>query len=336
MIKSKHLALLTLSGLFAMFLTSCGDDTNEVTPQITADFSSTVTSTSAGESITFSDNSEGNINSWSWEFEGGTPSTSSSANPSVVYAKEGTYQVKLTISDGNQSKELVQDNFITISHAVPSGLAARYSFSNHVKDAGTNALDGSIVQPLNSSTGPIFTTDRFGTANQAIEFRGSGGVIVADNASLDFTTDFSASFWMKQNKLSKRQWRTFFSKGGSGNESYAFFAHSSDYYHPVVNVDAGRKHLNTTNQTELFSDSWVHVVVTFEDGVIKIYQNNLLIHTGDIDATNANTTLVTNNSELHIGHRNQGDGFIGSMDELRFYNRTLSTDDINKIYQSEK
>ena len=50
-----------------------------------------------------------------WEFEGGTPATSSTASQSVSYANPGTFNVKLTSSNDQGSNSLNKNDHITIS-----------------------------------------------------------------------------------------------------------------------------------------------------------------------------------------------------------------------------
>ena len=49
--------------------------------------------------ITFKDNSTGEPTAWSWSFQGGTPATSTSKTPAVIYNSPGTYNVTLTASN---------------------------------------------------------------------------------------------------------------------------------------------------------------------------------------------------------------------------------------------
>lgn len=66
---------------------------------LTADFTANMTSVSIGGTVQFTDASWGaQINSWEWEFEGGTPATSTERNPSVTYNEEGSYGVRLTVT----------------------------------------------------------------------------------------------------------------------------------------------------------------------------------------------------------------------------------------------
>ncbi|MDR0364668.1 MAG: M28 family peptidase [Bacteroidales bacterium] len=52
-----------------------------------------------GESISFKDISENEPDTWAWYFEGGEPNASDQQHPTVVYNVQGTFNVKLTVSN---------------------------------------------------------------------------------------------------------------------------------------------------------------------------------------------------------------------------------------------
>ena len=71
-------------------------------------FSASATKVSLGSSISFTDASYGDIVSWNWAFEGGTPSSSTAHNPS------GT----LTITDAQGNSEtLIKENYIHVTES---------------------------------------------------------------------------------------------------------------------------------------------------------------------------------------------------------------------------
>ncbi|MBN1340314.1 MAG: T9SS type A sorting domain-containing protein [Bacteroidales bacterium] len=84
---------------------------------IQANFTANQTGICAGESVQFSDNSFGNITSWSWEFPGGSPAASIEENPVVEYASEGEFDVTLTVSDGTNTHSVTKPGFISVSVA---------------------------------------------------------------------------------------------------------------------------------------------------------------------------------------------------------------------------
>lgn len=81
-----------------------------------ANFSATATEITLGASTNFSDGSFGDVVSWNWTFEGGTPSTSTLQNPSgITYSQTGDFSVTLTVTDANgNSQTLSRENYIRV------------------------------------------------------------------------------------------------------------------------------------------------------------------------------------------------------------------------------
>ena len=67
-----------------------------------------------GDTVSFTDQSYGNVISWDWTFEGGTPPTSTLQSPTVTYNTTGTFDVQLIISDGLVFDTLLKVDFITV------------------------------------------------------------------------------------------------------------------------------------------------------------------------------------------------------------------------------
>ncbi len=83
-------------------------------------FTASTTEVSLGQSISFTDNSFGTIASWSWTFEGATPSTSTAQNPTnITYSTAGDYDVTLTITDADgNSQTLTKENYIHVAESI--------------------------------------------------------------------------------------------------------------------------------------------------------------------------------------------------------------------------
>ena len=79
-----------------------------------ANFTSTNTTLCAGSSVTFTNTSTGNPTSFSWIFQGGTPSASTAQNPVVNYNSAGTFNVSLTVSNSNGSNTKTQNSLVTV------------------------------------------------------------------------------------------------------------------------------------------------------------------------------------------------------------------------------
>jgi PKD repeat protein len=80
-----------------------------------ADFTASSTNIAEGTSITFTDNSTNYPTSRSWQFSGGTPSTSTDQNPIVVYSTAGTFDVALTVTNALGSDTKTKIGYITVT-----------------------------------------------------------------------------------------------------------------------------------------------------------------------------------------------------------------------------
>lgn len=82
-----------------------------------AAFTGVPTSGCAPLTVSYTDQSTNMPNSWSWSFPGGSPSSSSSQNPTVTYPMSGTYNVTLTVANNVGSNTLTKTNYITVNAA---------------------------------------------------------------------------------------------------------------------------------------------------------------------------------------------------------------------------
>ncbi len=94
----------------------------------------------------FYDLSGDNVIEWSWEFEGGSPATSSLQNPQARWSTEGTYNVTLTATNLGGDNTLVKENYITVGSEAP--VADFESSSTHInQNESVNFTDISINNP---------------------------------------------------------------------------------------------------------------------------------------------------------------------------------------------
>lgn len=84
-----------------------------------AGFTSDVTGGCSGFDVAFTDESIGEVTSWSWTFEGGDPAGSAEQNPTVTYTSPGMFDVELTVSNANNSNTLLMEDYITV-HELPA------------------------------------------------------------------------------------------------------------------------------------------------------------------------------------------------------------------------
>lgn len=126
-----------------------------------------------GTTIQFQDQSFGADQdpswSWLWEFEGGTPATSTEVNPSVTYNQAGTFNVKLTITnDAGTDSELKQEA-ITIT---ATGTGAIGPLTEGVEDENFPAVTGTDTDWTVSASSSAYnwqrTTQAAATGNASV------------------------------------------------------------------------------------------------------------------------------------------------------------------------
>lgn len=82
-----------------------------------ANFVADQTSVLVGSTVNFVDLSTGVPNNYTWTFNGGTPSTSTNPNPSIVYNTPGTYSVVLYVSNTFGNNTITKTDYITVTSA---------------------------------------------------------------------------------------------------------------------------------------------------------------------------------------------------------------------------
>jgi Zn-dependent metalloprotease/plastocyanin len=103
------------------------DYTVDISPAVpqppTAAFTASATTVTVGGSVTFTDQSTNSPTSWSWTFQGGTPGSSTSQNPTVTYNTVGTFDVSLTAANSAGSDNETKIDYITVNSAPADEIA---------------------------------------------------------------------------------------------------------------------------------------------------------------------------------------------------------------------
>ena len=118
-----------------------------------ADFTASKTVVAPNEEIVFNNLSNKLSETFEWTFEGATVETSTEQNPTVSYANEGTYNVKLVAKNAQGEHEMVQEGLITVTAAASEGTvnfalnqpAEASSFVNN-NEAPAFAIDGDVTK----------------------------------------------------------------------------------------------------------------------------------------------------------------------------------------------
>ncbi len=165
-------------------------------------FSSDFNTVCAGETVQFTDGSTLNPNTWQWSFQGGSPATSSTQNPSVQYNSPGVYDVSLTVSNADGSNSTTVNGMIEVINVTGLNLPYTQDFES--------GNDWNIDNPNNDQTwdlvsgdncnGQVIAIDNFNNNNQGTsdDLSLSFDLSSVSNASLSFDVAYArydASFF---------------------------------------------------------------------------------------------------------------------------------------------
>ncbi len=214
---------------------------------------------------------------------------------------EGQYSDILKIgSDGNGNASL------------ENGLVAYYPFNGNANEEMGSGYDGIV-------NGATLTTDRFGTADAAYSFTSGHSIITADGIDTSFAGDFGFSIWLKLTQ----------------NPSYTIYKSGSTFAAHHTSLDADRFSCGAMGLPETVIsytpppiNEWFHVVFIRSNNYMKGYLNG--VQMGDSvhythNFTSGNMVLGTSTTYTYFP-------FIGEMDDVRIYNRSLSEVEVLDLY----
>jgi hypothetical protein len=207
-----------------------------------------------------------------------------------------------------------------VAVAVPAsgqtGPVAAYGFN---EGAGASVADASGNNNTGAASGTAWSAaGRFGGA---LSFNGGSSLVtVGHSASLSLTAGMTLEAWVMTPTPSN--WRTVMLKERTGGLSYALYAgdlagRPSGYIRRTADIDA-------TSPTVLPANTWVHLATTYDGAWLRLYVNGT-----PAASTVITGSIVTSTLPLRIGGNTiWGEYFTGLIDEVRIYNRALTTTEI--------
>lgn len=221
----------------------------------------------------------------------------------------------------------------TFAQIPTTGLVGNWPFSGNANDISGNNLNGTV----NNAT---LTTDRFGNLNSAYAFNGTNSQItVTDNSLIDLTGDFTISSWFYLNQYG-HTWSTILSKHnqvpGEGTYSYGIDSVGISDHELAFQADPN---FNTSADCGISGNvqinQWYNFVVSYDTATsnLKYYLDGNLISTVNVLFNIQNTSY-----NMLIGHEagalDLTRWFNGKIDDILIYNRVLSDNEINSIFNS--
>lgn len=198
--------------------------------------------------------------------------------------------------------------------SVINGLVAYYPLNGNGNDAvGTN--HGTV-------NGAVLTTNRFGHTSSAYSFNGTSSRIDFSASPLSQVANWTLSAWVRASTFAQEGMAIHVgSDNGVTGNGFGFGLNGSSawlgLFSNVGYFGSGQSLANTSQ--------WHHVVMLRTNGTVKFFMNGVQGAT----VTVANIFLPT---DLTFGGQNGSRPFNGAIDEVRIYDRALSSNEVWQLY----
>lgn len=196
-----------------------------------------------------------------------------------------------------------------------NGLIAFYPFNGNANDESGNGNNGTV-------NGAVLTVDRFGSVGKAFNFNGSNNSITTNSSPLNNLSSLTVSGWIYPKALGNR---------------IGFFGQNDMFEFGILDTARMDAWLDPITKGVLVSTSgilngWHMVTATANSDSLWFY----------VDGVRRNSTaLLTSSFGSSQYHFNIGGGgifdptgnfFLGSLDDIRIYNRALSPTEVDTLY----
>ena len=236
-------------------------------------------------------------------------------------AAAGSYSIVVTGAGSGTSSSVTVALTVSGSGApdITTGLAARWTFTD---GSGSTASDSSGKGNNATLYNPTWWNSNYG---MTAWFSGTNSYgSVKESASLDMTTQLTVSFWLRPSTNSNTDPRVI-----SKLYDWEVKLNGSNRY---PQFSAGTQYATLNYALPLIT--WHHVVFTFSTGVLKGYVDGVQV------PFLANTFTGTETLAQYLYGLNLAtdssmtNSYIGSLDDVRLYNRALSPTDVAALYSA--
>ncbi len=274
---------------------------------------------SDGSDIRFYDGNGTELNYWieKWDASG----------TSIIWVKVPTAgTTEIFMYYGNPSAQAVSNATNTFVRVIDSNSPVKGSW-HFDEGSGTTAYDRSG----NGNNGTLYNSPAWvdGKFGKALSFDGSNDYVTTPIIS-NTLTDFTMEAWVKASSVPSNR-RIVMGSGWGYNDWYIGINLGSSTDAPARKwlfwVAGNSQIAYLAAPGEIVAGEWYYLVATYQGTTGKFYING--------DSIGKFTfTRGTDTNPFRIGRSNSGEYFNGLVDEVRVYNRALTSAEVSDLYQN--
>ena len=278
----------------------------------------------ADSNVSFSVTAEGKYVTYQWKKDDSNLTGETNATLTITDANatqhDGNYSVVVSNDFGSEESGMVE---VKVSDALLNGLVGWWKFDETngtvAYDSSGNGNDGNLTG------GPTWSTGKIGGA---LSFDGSDDFVDLGNSSdIALTLNKSLSMWLKPTAFGSRRNPYNRSYGGTGTLTIETDG-SISYFYGTAGRDAD-PYGTYRPLGGLTLNSWMHYCLVRNLSSMKVY----LYLDGNLDKeiTAIHSTAVASSDNAFIG-KGYASNYHGLIDDVRIYDRALSAEEVQALY----
>jgi len=283
----------------------------------------------AYSNFSYSVTAEGKYLSYQWKKDGVDLTSETNATLNITDANatlhDGNYSVVVSNDFGSVESDLTE---VLVKDGILNGLVGWWKFDEGsgtvAYDSSGNGNDGNLMN------GPTWTDGKVGGA---LSFDGANSEVNCGNdSSLELSGEITLASWINPNSGADNS--KIFGKTDNGPDNG--YAVNWDKNYEGNFPGGGIQHMNAGNEwrewgngsEEFTANTWYHIVYTKKNSIEYAYVNTVLVNQWLVKRN-----IPTNNADFKIGYSEDAvSGFNGLIDDVRIYDRALSAEEVQALY----
>jgi len=201
---------------------------------------------------------------------------------------------------------------------VTNGIVGWWKFNGNANDSSGNGNNGAIA-------GAVLTTGATNVASTAYSFAANAAAqVITFNSPGSISGNLTVSAWVRPTSYPTE--RSTIAEGIDPYSYYISLATDGSLQSYRYGTDPGGYHSSGAGTVPL--NTWTNVVIAWDATSVKLYVN------GTLRTTVATTGNGLSGSRIIVGAESTSRQFIGAIDDVRVFNRTLPLSDVTKLYSS--